>query len=268
MPIRDACLVLVLVGTTLPHTFCDVAAEDSATVVRTLRVRVSDAEGGAVSGAQISRSVWTDEKGFDRNEKFVTDADGIAIVTLPESMQLLRLWIRKNGFAELFANWNQDEIEKVSQELDVRIIQGTSIGGSIVNRAGDPIRNARVEVRYRSGGLRANSGSPIEYSSSVARGDDAARTDDQGRWTVSNVPPGDDVVLSLKIAHPHYIQDEYWGGLQAVSGVTTSQLRNQTAKITMTRGSVVRGMVADSKGNAIAGAGYLVARRQMVGLGR
>ena len=86
MQIRDACVCLVMIGLTLPNAFSNVAAEDPDTVVRTLSVRVHDGEGRAVSGAQISRSVWTDQKDFDRNEKFVTDSDGIAQVTLPDSM--------------------------------------------------------------------------------------------------------------------------------------------------------------------------------------
>ena len=105
----------------------------------------------------------------------------------------------------------------------------------------------------QAAGNELNPETPFRYSTYLANdGDgDAARTDDQGRWSISNVPPDDDLKLSLRILHPNFIQDQYFDQLAVQNGVTTKQLRNHTARIVMPRGEVVRGQITDVDGNPV-----------------
>ncbi len=79
-------------------------------------------------------------------------------------------------------------------------------------------------------------------------------TDAEGRWSLDNVPAGDDMEVHLKFSHPDYVSDSKWGGLQEEQGVDLKALRARTATITMRGGLVATGTVADPDGKPIAGA--------------
>ena len=79
-------------------------------------------------------------------------------------------------------------------------------------------------------------------------------TDEQGRWTLDNVPPDDDLELRLKLSHPDYISDPNWGTMQEQQGVDLKALRARTATIMMQGGIVATGTVTDPQGKPIAGA--------------
>ena len=79
-------------------------------------------------------------------------------------------------------------------------------------------------------------------------------TDEQGRWTLDNVPPGNDLDLRLKLSHPDYISDPNWGTSQEEQGIDLKALRARTATITMRGGLVATGTVTDAAGKPIAGA--------------
>ena len=67
----------------------------------------------------------------------------------------------------------------------------------------------------------------------LAEGNDARITDAQGRWTLDNVPAGDDVEVQLKLGHRDYISDFSWGVMQKLEKVSTASLRRQTATVVM-----------------------------------
>lgn len=87
-------------------------AGDPGSDRRTIVVRTVDVSGHPIGGVNVLRSVWTDQKDFKRTDEFVTDADGIASVSLPKTMTILRLWARKKGLPtlqDLSANpWHVD----------------------------------------------------------------------------------------------------------------------------------------------------------------
>ena len=88
----------------------------------------------------------------------------------------------------------------------------------------------------------------------LADKDDPVKTDARGRWTLDNVPAGDDVVVKVKLGHPDYIGDANWGGLQDEQHVTMKDLRDGEATIAMHRGLSATGTVTDSLGRPVAGA--------------
>ena len=85
----------------------------------------------------------------------------------------------------------------------------------------------------------------------LSSGPAAIRTDDQGRWTLRNAPPGDDVKVRIKLSHPDYINDREWGQLQREQFVTAKALRAETAEIVMHRGLSLNGTITDPEGKPI-----------------
>jgi len=221
---------------------------------RTIRIRVLGPDRKPVEGADIHPAVWTDE---DFKEKdVVTDRDGYAVVGLPRTFEIFRVWATKHGHVPMFAHWEEEELaggtHVVPKDFEFHLIKGTTIGGFVHNQDGKPIAGARVEVMRDIS--EAEDGARMSYDIWLAYGSGAPTTDDQGSWTVGNVPPGDDISVQVKLTHPDYVRDLRWGGLQEEQGVTMKSLRDRTAKIVMKRGINVIGTVTDPDGKPVPNA--------------
>ena len=234
---------------------------------RSIGVRVVDPFGHAVEGVQVMRSVWTEQKDFNRTEDFTTSDDGFATVTLPDSMSMLRLWVKKQGFVTLFANWSPSAVNDVPKEMVVSIPEGSKIGGVVVDEDGKPIEGVKVEVRLAAGGLPLNSKTPFRYSEGLATYGRALMTDARGRFSLVNAPPGEDVKLSLRLTHKDFVSDVYYDELARKQGISTKSLRDQSARIVMPKGESVHGTVTSLDGRPITGARISWSRedRWMVG---
>jgi thiol-disulfide isomerase/thioredoxin len=216
-------------------------------------------DGRPMAGVTIHRSVWTRKPVKDRNRDFVSDGRRPVLVDLPEDMYIFRLWARKPGHVPLFAHWEEEDNPETSlpAEFTFRLRPGTAIGGVVRDSEGQPIKGVVVEVMLESGGRGEGRSSPDMW---LAAEDPRSHqvtspiTNEQGRWTLDNVPPGDDLKLRLKLNHPDYVSDPEWGSMQDQQGVELKALRARTAAITMRGGIVATGTVSDSQGKPIAGA--------------
>ena len=220
---------------------------------RSMLVRVLGPDGGPMAGVDVQRSVWTTVPVEDRNKHVTTDDRGEARIDVPRGLRILRLWVRAEGFVPLFANWEEAENpeETVPEEFSFQLARGTVIGGVVRNEDGEPIEDATVEVYYERGGEYPGR---ILPSSWLAEAEGSLTTDAEGRWTLGNVPAGDDVEVRVKLSHPDYIDDPYWGKLQQEQAVTMAELRDQSATIVMHRGLSATGTVTDAEGKPVAGA--------------
>src|SRR5438067_766978 len=76
----------------------DMAAADGAAppakpaVARTVRVVVLDPQGKPVADANVHVGIWTEEKDFKRNRDYKTDTTGTALIELPKTYSIVRLW--------------------------------------------------------------------------------------------------------------------------------------------------------------------------------
>lgn len=221
---------------------------------RVIRVRVAGPDDRPITGARIHAGIWTKEP-FKHNWDYVTDARGQAAVALPRTLSILRLWASAEGRVPLFAHWESQEIQAdpnaIPGEFVFKLRKGTVIGGLVKNEDGKPIAGARVEVMLAR---RANQRQRLLDNTWLAEGDAARITNTQGRWTLNNVPEGEDVELRVRLSHPEYVSDYHWGVMQAAAKVTTAALRAQTAEIVMPRGIRMTGTVTDPKGKPVAGA--------------
>ena len=185
---------------------------------RSILIHVVGPDGKPMAGVNVQRSVWTRKPENNRHVGRVTDERGEVRFDVPETLYIFRLWARAKGHVPLFAHWEEedDPEETLPEEFTFRLERGTVIGGIIRDQAGQPIQGATVEVSLDTRGKSEPRVGPDHW---LAQGNAAPTTDAQGRWTLDNVPAGDDVEVHLKIAHRDYISDPEWGTLQKEQGV-------------------------------------------------
>lgn len=219
-----------------------------------LRIHAVDSAGQAIPNAEVQVSIWTDEKGFKNNHTYQSDSEGWANVELPTTLQILRVWVRSPGYASMFAQlWPQPQLSNppLPSEFTYKLTKGTTIGGIVKTDDGQPLAGAKVEVSCESGGEDFGAPAPTKYDIWLATENNTLTTDAQGRWSLSNAPPGNHLNVRLKVNHADYIGDRLWGELQKEQDVTIGQLRDQSATIAMHRGFHVSGQVTDPDGQPV-----------------
>jgi len=229
----------------------DADADEPKATPRTMQIAVVDADGRPMPNAEIHVSVWTKEP-FKANRDFVCDADGKTMFDLPNEIQILRLWARIEGHVALFAQWwpeHERAPRPIPEQFTFRLERGTRIGGLVKTEDGKPISGAKVEVRLMDRRAELVSIEPIP-NIWLSEGDEAVKTDRDGRWSLKNVPAGD-VEVSLLFSHPEYVSDVKWGGLQNEQDVRSQSLRAGDAAIVMYRGIAVSGTVTNAQGEPV-----------------
>jgi RNA polymerase sigma factor (sigma-70 family) len=219
---------------------------------RELRVVVLDPQGKPLPGARVHAGIWTDEKGFKANQVIDTDPEGIARVALPKTYYIVRLWAWKKSFAFLFAGWEQAELtggKGLPAEYTFRMETATSASGRVVDEKGRPVAGAKVEVSIVNDLTPRGGDGRVSYSSSLATGAAAAKTDAEGRWKIGNVPVHPEVELSLLVNHPDYASDQWWP--TPGEAFNTKALLEGTANMTLKSGVIVRGRVTDPDGKPV-----------------
>jgi RNA polymerase sigma factor (sigma-70 family) len=219
-----------------------------------MRVVVLDPQGKPLPGAKVHSSIWTHEKDVKANRDYETDAAGAALVELPKSFYILRLWASKKPFVAMFSHWEQNELVSgaaVPAAYTMRLETAVTAGGRVVDEQGRPIAGAKMQVSISGEKKPAHGDGRTFYNTWLAERDDAPTTDAHGRWQITGVPAPSSVELSLIVTHPDFRSDEIWQQSQKASGVTTAMLRQGTAVVTLKRGVVVTGRVTDPDGKPI-----------------
>ena len=237
----------------------EVAVNDGMTQGRKLRIQVLGPDGKPLAGANIFANVTTTEPKII-NRDYVCSVDGQAEVELPDAkIQMLRLWARKSGYVAWYAHWwaeMQPDGHLIPAEYTFRLEKGTLIGGVVKNESGEPIAGVKVQVELVQPAAvvyadpRKNRRSFADMS--LAEGKDAKTTDALGRWTLDNVPAGEQVEVKLMLSHPDYVSEYSWAGrMQKAQNISTRSLREGNAAFVMHRGISVTGFVIDADGKKI-----------------
>ena len=69
-----------------------------------MRIRVVDKDRKPIAGATVQASIWSESK-KPPNTKYTTDKDGVATVVRPKALQIVRIWVSKQGYATLVRGW-------------------------------------------------------------------------------------------------------------------------------------------------------------------
>ncbi len=227
------------------------AAEDKP--LRSMQVQVLGPDNKPLKGAKIHSAIWAKDP-LKGNQDYVCDEEGNATVALPKDVQILRLWASMDGHVALFANWGSgthDDAPSLPEEFTFRLGKGTLVGGIVKNEDGEPIEGAKVEVMLVTAGGELARPTPNTW---LATGDSALVTDAKGRWTLNNVPAGDDVQIKVMLTHPKYLSESSWGTLQEEQDLKMTAFRSQTAVLVMHNGIPLSGTVVDAAGTSVAGA--------------
>ncbi len=142
-----------------------------------------------------------------------------------------------------WARWQVPVEKGATRTLDILLTRGATLSGRVVDEDGRPVAGAGVS-------LLSSSESPI---AAALRSRTAAasrlRTRPDGSFTATRLPPGENQRLVAQ--HPEFERGTV-GGISLVAGGTRSGV-----VVTIHRGVVLTGRVADPDGNPIAGAEIL-----------
>jgi len=233
--------------------------QNAAPGFRKMLIKTVDEQESPVPGVRIFVNIWPDGPYKDSKRNYTADEQGRVSVLVPSPPRLFRIWTQKEGYVPLFAQWwpeHQPDGSQIPEEFTFSLPRGTEIGGAIVDDDGAPIEGAVVEValgnRVDEMGRRPV---PSMWLSEVpGPGNNSRITDMSGRWSLDNVPAGEEIFVRVKVTHPDYISDTRWGGLQEEQAITMTAFRDKSATIAMHRGVVLTGRVTGAEGQPIPNA--------------
>ncbi len=223
---------------------------------RNMDVKVVDSQGQAVPQTSIYVNIWPEGNYKTSKRNYTTDDEGQVTVLVPNPSRLFRMWTQKEGYVPLFAQWwpeHQPDGHLIPKEFIFTLPSGTEVGGVIEDDAGNPIEGTIVEVALGNQiDERSRRPIPSMWLAEVpGPGNNPCITDVDGRWTLNNVPAGDEIFIRVKLTHPKYISDTRWGGLQEEQSVPMKAFRDKSATIAMQQGTVVTGVITDPTGKPV-----------------
>ncbi len=236
---------------------------------RAMEVRITDEEGQPLDGAKLYIGVWY-TKGYEGEKvpkEYFADSQGVVNLKLPRRLHILRLWPSKPGYVPEFTNFtggSHEEGRLIPDRYEFQLARGTTLGGIIVDEEGAPVSGVKVDVRVQADEPPVWGVNPEPMISAWLTDEDfqegSAITDKDGKWDIDNAPTQTDkkdFEFRLKITHPDFASDTKFGELQGKQQIATAALRNGTAKIVLSRGRRVRGVVVNSVGEPVTD-GYVV----------
>jgi hypothetical protein len=219
--------------------------KELATTKGKTRIHILDADGKPIPGATIFANVVHPggKKWEISNRNYVSDAAGQAVVELPDTVGVTKIWVHVPLSPSLFACWFpefQSDADEIPEDFTFQQPTGTPIGGIVVGDDGKPVAGAKVEVKrvnIDDMALRLDKPGKRPLLDDWLSEDDPRHgilpciTGPDGRWTLNGVPA--DVQVLLKLSHPDYVGDQSPGDLQHAQGVSMQSIRDQSAMITM-----------------------------------
>ncbi len=238
------------------------ASEDHQ--IRQMEVQITDEAGKPLEGARLYISVWHVEgyPGPKDPEQYFTDSRGIIQLKLPRRLHILRMWPSKPGYVPLFVNFargKHQEGKLIPDKYAFQLRRGHQLSGRIVDNNGQPICDAEVQVEVDITEPAWGEHPDAMISSALTSpffSSPAPVTDSDGQWSITNAPAHPengkkDFVFRLKVIHPDFASDTFWGEHQQRQGITTEDLRSGKAILTLTSGAAISGEVAGPDGQPV-----------------
>lgn len=197
-----------------------------------MKIRTVDAAGKPVPDAFIRVSIWTEENNFRANRNYKSNSQGLATITLPKTLSILRIWASRRGYVEQFHNFETNaQVQELTipDEFVFHFVKGTSLTGVVKNEQGRPIQGACLECGTQAGR-------------------ESALTDAQGRWKIDDLGPGAE--YEVQATHPDYLGNEV-SGEWSKQKVTARETVTEVPTIVMRRGTRAQVRVTDPTGKPL-----------------
>lgn len=201
----------------------------------------------AVTGKPVPEvKVHFGMNGGERTE-LISDAQGVLRIPLPkEEVKSLRYWGMKPGFVMQRVTWSRrGDPLKLPEVYETKLYPaGKPIGGTIVDAAGKPVADAKVEITHTGGAMRWD-----VYSDVHDHGNGTVKTNAEGKWSMRGFAE-DLNGLVIRVEHPKYKRVAI--GYEMASGQPLASLRDGSGRIVLkSEGLEVSGVVSDSNGNKV-----------------
>lgn len=201
---------------------------------------VDKATGKPLAGVDLTLKSYVDRSRYE--DRTQSDDAGEGRLDLPESgkMSYVAIEGRLKGYVPIYMRWDGrnrklEAPDKVRMEFEPAV----SIGGTVVDEAGKPVKGVPVEVYIPA--TRSSMGNSFVFDITETR------TDEQGRWQ-SDTAPNDMSHLNVSFKHPDYLRNYIHG-----SGQKAALLKKEHV-LTLQQGLSIRGIVQNEAGEPIEGA--------------
>jgi uncharacterized GH25 family protein len=198
----------------------------------------------------------------ERTELF-SDAQGVLRIPLPkEEVKSLRYWGMKPGFVMQRVTWSRrGDPLKLPDGYETKLYPaGKPIGGIILDAAGKPVADAKVEITHTGGLTRWD-----VFSDVHDHGNGTVKTNAEGKWSMRGFAE-DLNGLVIRVEHPKYkrvanglvIRVEHPKykrvaiGYEMASGQPLASLRDGSGRIVLkSEGLEVSGMISETSGEPV-----------------
>jgi RNA polymerase sigma factor (sigma-70 family) len=214
-----------------------VLAPTNTVVSSPMALQLAEAETGQPLPHAKLHLFYLMDDGRGKVVKATTDANGKLEVETPQApFQGLNMFVTADGHVPKVTSWGFKRA--MPAEYTMKLERGVTIGGIVVDEAGQPIAGAKVEFD--------GPGSDSSLPENVQFGPDTpAITDASGRWSCNMIPKEFDHI-QLVVSHPEHAETSATVRPDAPEAIHSV--------ITMKAGFAVAGAVEDSNGNPIEGA--------------
>ncbi len=199
--------------------------------------RLVDAETGRPLPHARLHLFYLLEDGRGKVVKAVTDAQGKLGVDIPQApFRALNLFVTADGHVPRVTGWGFRRAMPVAYTM--KLERGVTVGGVVVDGAGQPIAEAKVEF--------GGPGNDQSLAENIQFGPDTPTvTDANGRWSC-NMVPKEWEQIPLVVTHPEHAETS--ASIRPDASDATNSV------ITMKAGFSVAGVVQDQYGNPIGAA--------------
>lgn len=184
--------------------------------------------------------------GGERTE-LISDAQGVLRIPLPkEEVKSLRYWGMKPGFVMQRVTWSRrGDPLKLPDVYETKLYPaGKPIGGTIVDAAGKPVVDAKVEITHTGGATRWD-----VFSDVHDHGNGTVKTNAEGKWSMRGFAE-DLSGLVIRVEHPKFKRVAI--GYEMASGQPLASLRDGSGSIVLkSEGLEVSGMISDTSGEPV-----------------
>ena len=168
----------------------------------------------------------------------------------------VRMYPVKTGYIPIQILWESEPCALVPDAITIPMQTGKTIGGTIVDEAGEPIPGVAVRAEFWGDfeGLGVDDDPKIR---TLVRG--STTTDMSGNWELDTFPKemDDDSLLNIYVQHPDFVSDRQRNGFIGNPVVTRppiAKLYDQTSTMTMEKGESFAGQVVDENDRPIPNA--------------